>query len=98
MPPQLYFKGMRSFRNDPALNCANATSDRLPTISAEKPVVPYIQKTKQGAKLNPSMLINPEIRKLANGGRTVEDPVMVKAKAAKVCTHNISLALAIFLL
>ena len=32
------------------------------------------------------MLINPEVRKLANGIRTVEDPIMAKAKAAKVRT------------
>jgi hypothetical protein len=82
---------MRFFQHDASRDVANQAFDRLPTISVEKPIVPYIQNTKQGARVNPSMLINSEIRKLANGIRTVEDPVMVKAKAAKVCTQHISL-------
>ena len=36
------------------------------------------------------MLIKPEVRKLANRVRTVEDPITVKAKAAMVCTRIIS--------
>ncbi|EHL01678.1 putative rRNA-processing protein fcf2 [Glarea lozoyensis 74030] len=58
-------------------------TQRLPTIASDKTITPYIQKTDQGARVNPSMLINPEVRKLANGIRTVEDPIMAKAKAAK---------------
>ncbi|EPE34062.1 hypothetical protein GLAREA_07075 [Glarea lozoyensis ATCC 20868] len=63
-------------------------TQRLPTIASDKTITPYIQKTDQGARVNPSMLINPEVRKLANGIRTVEDPIMAKAKAAKNAKAN----------
>lgn len=57
---------------------------RLPKIASDSPINSYIQKTKQGAQIDPSMLIKAEDRKLANGIRIVEDPIMVKAKAEMV--------------
>jgi len=55
----------------------------IPKIDLGKSVTSYIQKTSQGAQVDPSHLVKPEERKLANGIRRVEDPVAVKAKAAK---------------
>ncbi|TVY21243.1 rRNA-processing protein fcf2 [Lachnellula arida] len=57
--------------------------DNIPTIDSGKSITPYIQKTSQGAQVDPSHLVKPEERKLANGIRRVEDPVAVKAKAAE---------------
>ena len=56
----------------------------IPKIDSGKSVTSYIQKTSQGAQVNPSHLVKPEERKLANGIRRVDDPVAVKAKAEKV--------------
>ncbi|CAG8971930.1 hypothetical protein HYALB_00003265 [Hymenoscyphus albidus] len=57
---------------------------RLPKIASDSPISSYIQKTKQGVQIDPSMLVKAEDRKLANVIRIVEDPIMVKANADKV--------------
>jgi hypothetical protein len=40
--------------------------------------------TSQGAQVDPVLLVMAKQRKLANGARTVDDPVQVKSKLAKV--------------
>ncbi|TVY53638.1 rRNA-processing protein fcf2, partial [Lachnellula cervina] len=66
----------RRHNQENALQC-------IPKIDSGKSVTPYIQKTSQGAQIDPSHLVKPEERRLANGIRRVEDPVAVKAKAAE---------------
>lgn len=71
-------------------------ASRLPKITSDSPINSYIQKTKQGAQIDPSMLVKAEDRKLANGIRIVEDPIMVKAKAEKVSSYHFFLLLMFF--
>jgi len=44
----------------------------------------YIKNTSNGALVDPSRLVKPQERRLANGLRRVEDPVAVKSDLAKV--------------
>ncbi|KAF4632592.1 hypothetical protein G7Y89_g5531 [Cudoniella acicularis] len=55
----------------------------IPKVASGRSIPSYITKTDQGAHINSSLLVKPEERKLANGIRRVEDPVVVKAKFAK---------------
>jgi hypothetical protein len=63
----------------------------IPRLASEKIIEPYIKTTDLGASVNPSHLVTAQERKLANGIRVVEDPVAVKAKAAKVCPIHLPL-------
>lgn len=40
--------------------------------------------TSQGAQVDPVLLVTAKQRKLANGARTVDDPLRVKSNLAKV--------------
>ncbi|PMD14883.1 Fcf2-domain-containing protein [Hyaloscypha hepaticicola] len=55
----------------------------IPKLESGKAIEPYIKTTDQGAYVDPSHFVSPQERKLANGIRVVEDPVAIKAKAAK---------------
>jgi hypothetical protein len=59
----------------------------------KKTVEPYIKTADQGASVDPSHLVTAQERKLANGIRVVEDPVAIKAKAAKVFPTYLPLVL-----
>lgn len=48
-------------------------------------LMPYVKTTKNGAQIEPSRLINPEQRKLANGFRIVNDTISIQSKTVKVC-------------
>ena len=68
-------------------------SSSIPRLASQKTIEPYVKTTDQGASVDRSHLVTAEQRKSANGIRVVEDPVIVKAKAAKVChilsySHN----------
>jgi len=55
----------------------------IPRLASEKAIEPYVKTTDQGASVDPSHLVSAQERKLAGGIRVVEDPVAIKAKAAK---------------
>lgn len=61
------------------------SSCRIPQIDSGSAIQSYINKTKQGAQIDKSLLVQPEVRQLASVVRTVEDPVAVRANVEKVC-------------
>lgn len=52
----------------------------------------YIQSTPNGAQVDRSRIVKSQDRKLANAVRRVEDPLLVKSKAAEVCAFFPSIA------
>ncbi|PQE16563.1 hypothetical protein CJF30_00003258 [Rutstroemia sp. NJR-2017a BBW] len=63
----------------------DATKISLPTLkkSTESSVSPYVKSNGRHAVVDPSRLVAPEVKKLANSIRTVQDPVAVKAQSLK---------------
>lgn len=59
-----------------------ASLPSIPKITSESSVTSYIQTTAQGAQVDPSYLVKPHERRMANGIRRVDDPVAVKEKVA----------------
>src|SRR4051812_1807668 len=82
--------------------CAHSHS-YLPSLSAttnllssslkkatDSSVTPYVKSNGHHAVVDPSRLVAPEVKKLANSIRTVEDPVAIKAKSLKVSRFTCS--------
>ncbi|QSZ34831.1 hypothetical protein DSL72_007690 [Monilinia vaccinii-corymbosi] len=67
------------------INDDSSTKFSLPSLgkSSTSGITPYIKSTGQSAHVESSQLIPAKDRKLANGVRTVEDPVVTKARALK---------------
>ncbi|KAI9646939.1 dTDP-fucopyranose mutase [Ciborinia camelliae] len=63
----------------------SSTKFSLPNLgkSSTSAIVPYIKSAGQAAHVDSSQLVPVKDRKLANGVRIVEDPVVTKAKALK---------------
>lgn len=54
------------------------------TVASDQVIPTYIKSAGQGVQIDPSHLARPEERKLSNGIRHVEDPVLVKSQSGKV--------------
>ncbi|KAI6716379.1 hypothetical protein JHW43_001157 [Diplocarpon mali] len=52
----------------------------LPRIVVENSVQPYIKPTQKGSQVDPSHCVTKQDRKLANGIRLVEDPIVLKKR------------------
>jgi len=60
------------------------TSDRLPRLDTSALVKPYVNTKGDVARADSSRLIDEKTRKLAEGVRMVEDPVVMKRKLLEV--------------
>lgn len=70
------------------------TTFSISKVVSDKPIIPYIKTTKNGAQVDPSYLVKPEERRLANEIRTAQDPLTVKRAAEQVrCISIISLSI-----
>ncbi|RAL60193.1 hypothetical protein DID88_000815 [Monilinia fructigena] len=67
------------------VNDDSSTKFPLPNLgkSSTSAITPYIKSAGQNAHVDSSQLIPAKDRKLANGVRTVEDPIVTKAKTLK---------------
>ncbi|KAL2068327.1 hypothetical protein VTL71DRAFT_16425 [Oculimacula yallundae] len=63
------------------ISTASSLESSLPKITVENPIVSYIKSTKTGPQVDRSHLVTEQERKLANGSRIVEDPIMIKKRA-----------------
>ena len=71
--------------NAVAVRDFTAADFKLPNLNSGGLVKPQIQTAGEIARLNPEAVVVSQDRVLAKHGRKVEDPVMVKKRAAEVC-------------
>ncbi|KAK2628424.1 hypothetical protein QTJ16_001527 [Diplocarpon rosae] len=59
---------------------ASSLESSLPKIAVENSVQPYIKASDNGPQIEPSRSVTEKDRKLANGIRIVEDPIIIKKR------------------
>ena len=73
---------------DAADDSNNNKKYSFPKLNTGEIAKPYVSTTGEVAQVDASRLLQEKDRLLANKVRKVEDPVVVKKKAAEVCPHS----------